>query len=280
MPPCYVDSEYARVREVLLCPPSQANHTAYRDPALASHQHALLQAELESLDVRCHLLPPDESLPFQAYTRDSFVPTPWGLLLTRMGFDARAMEPSKVAQWARTKGVPIWRALETGSLEGGDVVILGPALVGIGINSTRTSLKGAKELRRYYQDRGWEVKLLRYGGEYRHLDVVLGLVSARTALCCLEGLTEHGVRWLRGIGLDLLPVSRAEAHVLACNVFVVGEGVIIACDGPERVNLLLEAAGYEVRRVSVSEFVRDKGGVHCLVQALVRDPAGGALSPC
>lgn len=268
-----VDSEYARVRDVMLCPPAPRNRIAYLSPELAVAQHRHLQLSLEELGVRCHLLPQDESLPYQAYTRDSFVPTPWGLLITRMGLAARVPEPARIEAWANANGTGIWHKVARGHIEGGDIVIIRPGLVAIGINSTRTSTEGAAEVGGLYEAQGWEVRIMRYGSAYRHLDVVLSMLSAKAALCCPHALDEADIGWLRARNISLYTVTAAEAQELACNLFNVGGGVLIAGDMTERVNGMLEAAGYRVRRVPISEFARDKGGVHCLVQALVRDPA-------
>lgn len=268
-----VDSEYARVRDVMLCPPTPRNRIAYLSPKLAVAQHRHLRLSLEELGVRCHLLPQDESLPYQAYTRDSFVPTPWGLLITRMGLAARTPEPLRVEAWSNANGVGIWQKVTHGHIEGGDIVTIRPGLVAIGINSTRTSVEGAVEVGEFYESQGWKVRIMRYGCAYRHLDVVFSILSANAALCCPHALDGADIDWLRAQGIALYTVSATEAQELGCNLFNVGEGVLIAGDKTERVNGMLEAAGYRVRRVSISEFARDKGGVHCLVQALQRDPA-------
>ena len=60
---------------------------------------------------------------------------------------------------------------------------------------------------------------------------------------------------------------------LACNVMSLGNDKILAPAHAKDLNAKLRAHGFEVFDPEVDVFTRGGGGVHCMAQALRRDPA-------
>ena len=114
------DSEYGRLRDVLVCRPdhfrwlptssiSKATLAsgAVFDHDLALRQHAELVSAFEGGDVTVHFLEPDPNLPYQVYTRDSSLMTPRAVRNSRPGWIGgssnhlnSAICPSRTWMWA------------------------------------------------------------------------------------------------------------------------------------------------------------------------------------
>ncbi len=117
-----------------------------------------------------------------------------------------------------------------------------------------------------------------------HLDLAFCPLDARRAIVCPAALDAESAALLLDLVPEPLVVSEEEALTTFCaNSVVVGRTVVMpAC--PERVRARLEAWGFDVVVVDVSQFHKAGGSVRCLTNPvdvrLGRDlapaPAGGA----
>jgi arginine deiminase len=221
--------------------------------------------------VACRMLPSNPALPFQCYTRDSCIPTPWGLLIPRMGFALRAEEPNAIEVFAREAGLPIWRRVDRGTLEGGDVELLRPGVAVVGCNGDRTKVEGALQVKKWFIEAGWDCRVVEYASGFVHFDLALGVIDARNVLCCRDALAPADIQWLSALGFAVHFVSSDDSKSMACNTISLGDGRVISCSQNVNGNALLSTLGYEVIETDMGEFVADSGGVHCVVQALRRD---------
>ena len=129
------------------------------DAEAAADQHAELVAAYEAAGVRCHFLEPDPALPYQVFARDSSVMTPVG--------PGRHAAPSVVAArrvrtgdpLLRGAGIPVFRMVTAAALEGGDVMIVEPGRVLIGVGESRTQEPAARQLAGWFEESGWEARV-------------------------------------------------------------------------------------------------------------------------
>jgi N-dimethylarginine dimethylaminohydrolase len=281
-----VDSEYGRLRDVLLCPPdnfrwlatsaiSQATLDAGHrfDPAAARRQHAEMVSAYEGAGVRCHFLEPDESLPYQVFARDSSVMTPAGPVVTQLNQWWRRGEYAPVIRFYQGAEVPIWQMVTAASLEGGDVLIVEPGCMLIGNGEERTQTPAARQLAGWMEAEGWEVRVEPIPGQFVHIDVLVSILAPKLAAVCLEIASSGLTSWLRGKGFEILEVSLADALTLGVNAISLGDDRVLSTAASERLNAVLRSRGLEVLDPDLSMFTMGGGGAHCLAQALRRDPA-------
>jgi N-dimethylarginine dimethylaminohydrolase len=270
----FCDSEYGHLVDVLLCPVGVSHDDRVVEPfqnrILARRQWNDLKHALETEGVTCHLLPIDPAQPYQTYTRDSCVVTPWGLLLTSMKLHERRGEIQVVETYAKAKDLAIWRKLDQASLEGGDVCLLRPGLAMVGYNDVRTTKAAAGRLCEWFAEKGWHSRLIRYPGSFRHLDMAFGVLDDRTAVYCRAAFSEDDVGWIRSLDFDLITIPDRERGTLACNVLSLGRSSVLCDRSNPETNAKIRDAGFRVVEVDISEFIADSGGVHCLVQSLRR----------
>ncbi len=278
-----VDSEYGRLASVLLADPrhlalvpcNSVSIEAARNghkPSLAraARQHSGLVTALRDEGVEVRLIPADTGLPDLAFTRDTSLMTPWGLIGLRPGAGHRAREVDVVLQAARGAGVPVVGRIEHGRIEGGDVAILRPGLVLIGISGERTDEAGAHALGAIFRRRGWKVLTYRFDPHFLHLDTLLCLADRNLAMACTDVLDEGLVGQLEALGIDLMPVGYKEARKLGCNLLSLGDKRVVTAGSCSRIDAQLAGRGYRSIAVDLSEFILCGGGVHCLTMPLQR----------
>jgi N-dimethylarginine dimethylaminohydrolase len=287
--PWRIDSETARLRDVLVCPPehyawqavnSVARRTLTdgtrapgRDDFMA--QYTAMTEALTDAGVRVHELAGREAhLPYQAYTRDSSQVTPWGPVIAQCYRPQRRGEYAAVsAFYDRTCGGP-WRRATAGTLEGGDIHIIRPGLLLIGYSGERTDEAGARQFAGWFEEAGWEVHLQPFPEHFLHLDVLFCMVADGLALACVDVLDDDLLAWLDARRIRLVPVTYKEVMQLCCNALALGGDRVLSAAHAGRVNAALRAEGLDVREVPVDLFTAGGGGVHCMTMPLARELIG------
>ena len=278
-----VDSETGRLTDVLLSPPTHLAmvpcNAVTRDSlarglsscaASAVAQHRALAARLEASGVRCHVVPSKPGLSDLAFTRDSLLMTPWGLVELRPSEPHRRGEASHLLEPLKGAGFEWLGAVEEGKVEGGDVCLLRPGLVMIAISGERTDEVGARALGRIFESRGWQAIYTRIDPRYLHLDTQFTLVSKHLGIACAETLEPGFAQRLAGLGIELVLATPGEVDRLEANLLSLGGCRVVAPAGDTRLNLELRRRGYDLIEVDIDQFVRCGGGVHCLTMPLGR----------
>jgi N-dimethylarginine dimethylaminohydrolase len=282
-----VDSEYGTLRDVLLCPPENflwrptsaiskatldSGKVFDRERALA--QHVDLVTAYEQAGVTCHFLEPVEGLPYQVFSRDSSVGTPWGAFVTSPMQQWRRGEFAPVIRFYQGAGIPIWQMASNGAIEGGDVMIVEPGSVVIGTGESRTELPAARQLAAFFEAEGWEARVEPIPGHFLHIDVLMAVLAPKLAAVCFEYASGGLVRWLRAKGFELLDVPGEDAWKLGVNAMSLGDDRVLTGAAATSLNEQMEAQGLELIAPELEMFTLGGGGAHCLSQALRRDRVG------
>ncbi len=280
-----VDSEYGRLRRVLvgdpaflaLLPCNSVSEEAIREgrsccPSRALSQHQALVAAIESEGVQIERIPSRSDLPDLAFTRDSTLMTPWGQIGLRPGAAHRASEVDAALAAIKAAGLPVLCRIEEGHVEGGDLAMIRPGLLVIGVSGCRTDERGAEAVAALFRRQGWEVILYPFDPHFLHLDTIFCMVDSGLALACTDVLDDAFLARLERLGIELIPVTYKEARRLGCNLLSLGSRRVVTsgtCPGADQE---LARRNYRVIRVELDEFITCGGGVHCLTMPLERDP--------
>ncbi len=237
----------------------------------ALRQHAGLAFALREEGVRVVPVPAVEGLADLAFVRDAVTISPWGLIRLAPAAPHRRAEAEHVAATAAMWGVPLIAPdYEGGTIEGGDVCILRPGVVAIGMSGERTDERGARVLADLFEAQGWEVILCPFDPHFLHLDTQFCLLDAGTALACRDVLSDCFLDAVERLGIAILPATYKEVQALGCNVVSLGDRRIVSAAHNARVNAMLGEAGYRVVPVPLDQFTRCGGGPHCLTMPLRR----------
>ncbi|MEM5461840.1 arginine deiminase family protein [Paraburkholderia phytofirmans] len=279
----FLDSEYGRLTEVLVCDAmyydwarsntmviSALDSGKTADVAAAISQHRELRSALIEAGVSCRLLDQDPHLFYQTYTRDSSVMTPYGLLMCQMARPERQGEWGAIADFCASSDIPVWKRVTAGSLEGGDVQIMSPGQVLIGVNGVRTTYAAAQQVAMWFAELGWQSRFIKVPAYFLHLDVLFSVVSDKVALCATDILDPADVAWLRERH-ELIDVGYREVMSMGANVVALGDDRVLSSKQNPRINAALRARGFHVIDPDLEQFVIEGGAAHCLTMPLRRD---------
>jgi N-dimethylarginine dimethylaminohydrolase len=283
--PWGVNSEYGQLRDVLLCsaenfrwlPTSSISKAtlasgARFDRQLAMKQHREMVQAYEAGGVTVHYLPADEALPYQVFARDSSFMTPWGAVVTQMHQWWRRGEYAPVIRFYQSKGIPIWNMVTASAMEGGDFDVIEPGAVLLGYCGERTQEPAARQIAGWLEQEGWEVRLAPIAEHYVHIDLMVCMLAHKLCAVCLETTDDAIVDWLKTRKIEIVPVSYRDTMLLGCNVMSLGDGKVISTAQSKDLNARLRALGFTVFDPDMTMFTLGGGGVHCMAQALRRDP--------
>ncbi|NMN96601.1 arginine deiminase [Antrihabitans stalactiti] len=248
-----------------------------------------------------------DPLPNLLFTRDSSFWIGDRVAITSLALPARVRETSLTdliyAFHPRFLGVRRAYESHTAPVEGGDVLLLAPGVVAVGVGE-RTTPAGAEALARsLFDDELAHAVLVVPIAQTRatmHLDTVCTMVdrdavvmypavqdtlSAFTIRREDTGVTIHGpapfleaaaaamgIGKLRVIdtGLDNITAER-EQWDDGNNTLALEPGVVVAYERNVETNARLEASGIEVLRISGSELGSGRGGPRCMSCPIIRD---------
>ncbi len=278
-----VDSEYGRLQSVLLADPgglaivpcNSVSNQAIREGRecrrpRAIRQHQALRAALADAGVEVQMVPADQGLPDLSFTRDSSLMTPWGLLGLRPGAAHRSREVDAVIQAARINGLPVLGRVMEGRVEGGDIAMIRPGLVAVGISGDRTDDIGADAVANLFRAHGWQVLPYRLDPHFLHLDTIFCMIDSDLAAACVDVLSDDFIGRLEGLGIELMAVSYKDARRLGCNLLSLGDKRVVTSGTSPRADQALVDREYRVIKVELDEFIQCGGGVHCLTMPLAR----------
>jgi arginine deiminase len=249
-----------------------------------------------------------EPLPNLVFTRDSSIWVGPRVVIPSLALPARARESSLTdliyAHHPRFTGVRRAYESRTAPVEGGDVLLLAPGVVAVGVGE-RTTPAGAEALARSLFDDGLAETVLAVPlaqeRAQMHLDTVCTMVDTdavvmyanvvETLAAFTIARTPDGVRIsdeapfvaaaAAAMGIDKLRVidtgrdpvvAEREQWDDGNNTLALAPGVIVAYERNARTNARLEDAGIEVLRIAASELGTGRGGPRCMSCPVARDP--------
>ncbi|MGB7866834.1 MAG: arginine deiminase [Mycobacterium sp.] len=249
-----------------------------------------------------------EPLPNLVFTRDSSIWVGPRIVIPSLALPARAREASLTdliyAHHPRFTGVRRAYESRTAPVEGGDVLLLAPGVIAIGVGE-RTTPAGAEALARslFDDDLASTVLAVPLSKEraQMHLDTVCTMVdtdavvmyanvvdtlSAFTIARTPDGAkisdeapfveaaaAAMGIDKLRVIDTGLDPVvAEREQWDDGNNTLALAPGVVVAYERNVRTNARLEDAGIEVLTIAASELGTGRGGPRCMSCPAARDP--------
>jgi len=221
------------------------------DAGKAARQHQAYEEVLRQLGVFVISLPAEPDLPDAVFVEDAAVVVDEIAVMTRMGAASRRSETESLA-----RALSVYRLLKymeaPATLDGGDVMRIGRTLF-VGASS-RTNADGISELRHLLADYGYRVKAVGVKG-CLHLKSGCTYIGRDTILVNRSWIDSTQLE-----GFDLIDVAATEPT--AANALLIQGVVILPSSFPET-KAMLEARGFNVRAIDVSELQKAEGGVTC-----------------
>jgi N-dimethylarginine dimethylaminohydrolase len=289
--PWGIDSEYGRLRDVLLGSPESfrwlgeenAQYSAlvretlrrgYRfNRELALQQHVDMVDAYRQAGVSVHFLDARDELPYAVYARDSSFMTPFGAVVTQLANPRRRGEYANVLRFYLENDIPIYDLVSAGNFEGGDFNMIEPGAVLIGYTGLRGEEVAARQVGGWMEAEGIEVLYAPIDEYYVHIDLMVCMLAEKLCAVCLDTTVPEVVDWLRARKIEIVPVGFRETMALGCNVVALGGDRVLSTTAAPELNSKLRALGFTVYDPDIGQFRLAGGGVHCMCQPLRRDPA-------
>jgi N-dimethylarginine dimethylaminohydrolase len=242
------------------------------DIRAAQAQHRELVAAYQHFGVRLHWHTPEPELPMQVYSRDSSVMTPYGAIITAMANWWRRGENLAAIRTYEGLGIPLYDMVTAGTFEGGDFNVIEEGCVLIGCGGARTQEEGARQVEGWFRKEGWETRLAFFDEYYVHIDLMVVPIAEKLTAVCRTCTDPEIVAWLEAKGHEIVDVPFEDTINLGCNFMSLGRDRAIVPKSSQVLAQRLRAHGVEVVEVDMSEISKTGGGIHCMAQALRREP--------
>lgn len=241
------------------------------DVATSRSQYQDVLACFEDAGAKVHITPPDEDLPLQIWARDGSFMTPWGMIVGQMAQWWRRGEYGPVIDFCAEAGIPIYDKVTAGAFEGGDFVLVRPGYLLLGYSGQRSQLEAAQQIKRWFEQEGWDVCLYEFDPYFVHADCTFAMLTDNLAAICSDVVTTEVQDWLKGLGIETIDVPFGYIGSLGINVVSLGEERVLM---PKQSDFLADrcrALGLKVYDPDVSAITMVGGGIHCMCQPLRRD---------
>jgi len=280
-----VDSEYGTLRDVLVGPVDHftwqpGNAVAERservglrfDFAAARAQYREMLDVYREAGVTVHTLTAEPELPYQIFARDSSIMTPWGAVIMQLQKPYRRGEYAACLRFYLQAGIPIYDLVTAGNVEGGDFMVLKPGVAACGYSGQRSIEPAVRQLQRWFEAEGWELHTYAFDAHFLHLDVQLGMLAEGLAVVCEEAVEPELVEWLHSRQIRTIAIPYGDAMRLGTNVVALGKERVLVPASSKNLIAACRAEGLTVYDPDVSMIGDGGGAVHCMCQALKRDP--------
>jgi len=282
---CGIDSEWRRLRAVLVhCPGAELNAAADDPDAVqmlarvdlgrARAEHAAMVEAYHAAGVEVHRVEPE--LPCQPnlmFCADLLAMTPQGAILARPASTVRAGEERQVARRLAALGIPILATLTGNAVfEGADLMWLDEktALIGRGL---RTNDAAIGQIGSLLQASGVELIAVDLPFGSMHFMGMLRIVDRDLAICWPRRTPHRCVTRLRELGYRVVfpDFHDDQASYRGINFVTLGPRRILMVAGLDALQSGFEKLGIECLTCATDELSLAAGNVGCLTGVLWRD---------
>ena len=221
------------------------------EQAIIQHQSYIDSLKMCGLDVT--VLEPCEEYPDSTFLEDVALITPSCAIIMRPGAYSRRGEVKEIESVLRNRFNNVKAIEAPGTLEGGDVMMVGNHYY-IGL-SNRTNLEGAKQIIEILNKYGMSGSTISLN-KMLHLKTGLSFLENNNLIICGEFINDSRFDQYNSIEIP-------ENESYAANCIWVNEFVIIPLGYPITKEKIRNV-GYTVLETDVSEFQKLDGGLSCL----------------
>jgi N-dimethylarginine dimethylaminohydrolase len=255
---------------ILMCPPDYygieyeinpwMSLRVRSDPEESRRQWRALYETLLDLGVEVELLDPVPGLPDLVFTANAGLIFHDRFLSARFRFGVRQGETPHLDRWFAAHGFRVETLPDGMFFEGaGDALFCGEAL--FAGYRFRSDARGHQWIGTHLGVEALPLELV--DPRFYHLDTCFCPLADGAAIYYPGAFDEYGRAVLRDRIPRLIEVSAGEATSFSCNAVVVGPTVVLN-EGAPTLARDLERAGFAVRTVALSEFLKAGGSAKCL----------------
>ena len=245
------------------------------DTALAARQWEVLYRTLtEETGATVELIPQAAEAPDMVFTANAGLIRGRRCLLSRFRHAERQVEEPHFAAWFAEKGYDVTRMHDDIAFEGeGDALFAGDTLLAGYLK--RSDIRAHRLLAETFDAPVLSLELV--DDRWYHLDTCLFPLDAETVVFYPEAFDSYAQAVLRD-NFEVIEVNEEEALRFACNAVRIGQEIVLPSGCPI-LTRTLEARGYRVHEVDLSEFLKAGGAAKCLTLYLQQATPAGSSDP-
>ncbi|HMB24797.1 MAG: dimethylarginine dimethylaminohydrolase family protein [Chloroflexota bacterium] len=221
------------------------------DLVTARTQHRAYVNALKKLGCQVIELPAELDLPDSVFVEDTAFILPEVAVITRPGADSRKAETKAIVR-ALSSHIELVHIREPATVDGGDVLVLGKNIY-VGL-STRSNREAVDQINKLLQAYGYTATGIETHG-CLHLKSAVTRVDNHILL-----INPNWVDASCFAAFDLIEVDPSEPF--AANCLPIGDAILFPLAFP-KTRAKLEARGYQVIPIDVSELAKAEGAVTC-----------------
>ncbi len=230
----------------------------------------LYQALAGEIGAEVEIVDPVAGLPDFVFTANAGLLAGNVFIPSNFRYPERAEEERHWQAWFESRGYSVVRLPSDLSFEGeGDLLSVGDLI--LAGYTYRSDREAVEEVGRLLQKEVLPLELA--DPWFYHLDTCACPLTDGSILFYPGAFTASGRALIADRFPDAIPVPEVEARRFACNSVVIDRHVVMSAGCPVA-TAELQARGYEVHEVDVSEFLKAGGGPKCLALFLERGAVG------
>ena len=199
--------------------------------------------------------------------------TPWGAIIMQLEKPYRRGEYAACLRFYLDANIPIYDLVTAGNVEGGDFMVLKPGVAVCGYSGERSIEPAVRQLQAWFEAEGWGLHTYAFDPHFLHLDVQIGMLAAGLAVVCTDAVEPQMLQWLRSQQIRVIPIPYGDAMQLGSNVVALGNERVLVPASSKNLVAACRAEGLTVFDPDVAMIGNGGGAVHCMCQALRREPA-------
>lgn len=258
------------MKKLLLCPPKHYD-IRYEinpwmstdnpiDPDKVAEEYRTLTYAYRQFGISYDELTPDPELPDQVYTTDLGHAEGNLFIKANFKYPERQKEATIAEAYFKTNGFDVFSFPDNVYFEGGDFLKVGDRYYyGFGKRSSKEAMEPIQKAL------GKPIISIELPDEFfYHLDTCFSPLSEDVALLNRDALTQEGVSEIEKHFKTVIDVKGEDNKLLACNL-ISHEGTVIMSQGvSNELKDQIIAQGFRVATVSVGEYLKGGGGIHCV----------------
>ncbi|HBY56342.1 MAG TPA: hypothetical protein DEG96_00515 [Candidatus Atribacteria bacterium] len=132
-------------------------------------------------------------------------------------------------------------------------------------------LGGIKEAEKILDSFNIRVISVQFKAKWNHLDMIFSVVASKTVMLCPEALPDDFLKYLKNERYKIISIPSKDVFAGTLNLLALGDEKVLSFKENKIGNEKLKAWGLEVFDPSLSQFLMDGSGPHCLSFELARD---------
>jgi len=257
--------------KILLCDPSHYGITykinPWMDPknganrVTAITQWKYLRDKLEDLGAELHYIKPQKNLPDMVFTANAGIVSGNKFFISRFSYPERQGEEKFFIEWFEDNGYITYDECGDHSCEGAGDILIAHDIFWNGWGFRSDPDVGVKVHEDSFSDH-FLATIRLMNPDFYHLDTCLCPLKPGVVIANLDAFGPGSVNLIKHL-CDVIQPPPIECRNFACNSIVLDDNVIMP-DGCPVTARKVEAAGFEVHIVPMSEFIKSGGACKCL----------------